>query len=75
MLMRIWLLNDISIRGIDLGRIQSQILVLQNENLELRAELYQEESLTTISEKAKQMGFVVCDNCTIYLDGVENAMK
>ncbi len=50
--------NSISTTGIELEKIQQEITMYQKQNTALHEQLLQASSLTTISEEAKNLGFV-----------------
>jgi len=54
-----------STTGIDLNDIQTKEAVLEEENTQLNQTVYNLMSLNTISDKAKQEGFVPNDKSTI----------
>ncbi len=55
---RTFVLNNISTSGVQLGQIQDELDTLQTENAVLAEQVYSYSSLTNISSKAAEMGFV-----------------
>ena len=50
--------NSLATDGQKLSQIEDEIQELEAENTTLRAKIAQESSLTTLSKKAKELGFV-----------------
>jgi cell division protein FtsL len=58
LLFYIYVANDTSIAGIDLGKIQQAVRTAQKENMILKQQLYTYESYINIASQAAAMGFV-----------------
>ncbi len=56
--LRTFVLNNISTSGVELGQIQDELDTLQTQNAVLAEQVYSYSSLTNISSKAAEMGFV-----------------
>lgn len=60
--------NDRAILGVDLGAYEKEIESLRLERVFLKQEIYESSSLRTLEAKAKDQGFIPCDNCEIIIE-------
>lgn len=58
LLLRITLLNNLSVQGVDYNKLIKQVNDLHKENIMLHDEYLQDASYYTISQKAIRMGYL-----------------
>lgn len=57
-IIRIFILNNISTSGVELGRAQDELNKYKFENSIIAQELYSFSSLTNVSQKAYDLGYI-----------------